>query len=560
MNFCRHLAEAAIANPDALAVAVQKCRYRRLSYDEIDFLHLHQESDVIAQALTDQGIKAGMKAVLMVTPSIEFFALTFALFKAGIIPIFVDPGLGIKNLKQCFVESAPDAFIGIAKAHLARKIFSWGKQSLRFIVTVGSGNLLGGIKLTKLIKQTKNRYTLPLSYPMVQLAAHDLAAILFTSGSTGTPKGVVYSHTMFEAQIQVLKEDYDIRPGERDLATFPLFSLFGPALSMAAIVPAMNASKPITANPDRLFAAINHYQCSNMFANPALIERLGAAGVAKKQALPSIKRVISAGAPVTISAVARFSKMLNTDVEVINSYGATESLPLAKMGSKALLKTAMITDHGGGTCVGLPVTGVDVTIISITDDVISTWSDDLALPANHIGEIVVKGDMVSQGYYQRQQANLAAKIADGNVVRHRMGDLGYLDDLGQLWMCGRKNHRVVTEDQVYYSISCERIFNVHPDIKRSALVSVMKAGKIQPLLCIELASGVKFAKFGVARTRKVERLFNELTVLGDQHPVSKGIVDFLIHPNFPVDIRHNAKIFREKLAHWAQKKLEGQGK
>ena len=575
-NLCRHLAHAAIATPNALAVAVQKSHRGKLNYQEIDFVSLHQRSDEIAYALNAYGLKSGMKAVLMVTPSIDFFALTFALFKAGIVPILVDPGMGIKNLKQCFVESAPDAFIGIPKAHIARALFGWGKTSVKKLLTVTEANsgaganvfasLIGGMSLTKLLTrypiQNKDLPKENSSFDMVKLSDDAMSAILFTSGSTGTPKGVVYSHKMFEAQITALKEDYAIKSGERDLATFPLFSLFGPALGMASIVPDMDASKPIKANPAFIFAAIEKYQCTNLFANPALIEVLGQAGTNNKAVvkLNSLKRVISAGAPATLTSVERFTQLLSDNVPVLTSYGATESLPLTKIASADLLATSHITDNGGGICVGTPVNGVELSIIDINDNVIETWHDDLALPANTIGEIVVKGDMVSHQYYNRASATAQAKILDagsncadfnGQVVRHRMGDLGYLDESGLLWMCGRKAHRVETDKKVLFSIPCERIFNTHQLVKRTALVGVKINHKSVPLLCVELTDEAKNNKdFDEAI------LFSALKVSALAHKQTSAISHFLIHENFPVDIRHNAKIFREKLAVWAQDELD----
>ncbi|MDX1300798.1 olefin beta-lactone synthetase [Photobacterium sp.] len=565
-NICRHLRQAAVETPSALAVAVQKRSLAgKLRYEELSFGQLDADSNCIAQALNDYGIKRGMKAVLMVTPSLDFFALTFALFKAGIIPILVDPGMGVKNLKQCFDEAMPDAFIGIPKAHIARCLFGWGKPDVRRLLTVGGSdifaNIFGGTTLKALLK--RNRVIKPRSqmdqatdYDIALLQNDEIAAILFTSGSTGTPKGVVYTHAMFEAQIRVLKNDYGISPGERDLATFPLFSLFGPALGMASIVPDMDASKPITANSESLFAAIEQYHCTNMFVNPALIERLGQAGASRAtpHRLPSIKRVISAGAPATISSISRFSKMLSDGIEVLNSYGATESLPLTMIGSEALMTTTDVTDSGGGICVGLPVQGVDIAIIAITDDPIADWDDSLRLPVNQIGEIVVKGPMVSGHYYHRDAATEQAKIVDGTVVRHRMGDLGYLDEEGKLWMCGRKAHRVEAnranseyDQQPYFSIPCERIFNTHPRVKRTALVGVERNSARVPLLCVELKKGVKIDD--------IAAFFEELKVIGAKYEQTRGIADFLIHPAFPVDIRHNAKIFREKLAVWAQRML-----
>ena len=579
-NLSRHLRQAATNIPNLLAVAVQQSQRpafslaTTLNYQEINFSDLHTQSDELAFALNHYGIKRGMKAVLMVTPSIDFFILTFALFKAGIVPILVDPGMGVKNLKQCFSESAPDVFIGISKAHIARKCFSWGKNSVKFLLTVGGtrffgASLLGGVGLEQLLKVVDKA---DKPYPMVMLAEDEMAAILFTSGSTGIPKGVVYSHKMFEAQIRALKNDYGIVAGERDLATFPLFSLFGPALGMASIIPDMDASKPITAKPDFIFAAIEQYQCSNLFANPALIEVLGQAANKLSQIsrladgepykIPSLKRVISAGAPATLSSIKCFDKILNTEVEVINSYGATEALPLTKIGSRALLATAEITANGGGICVGLPIKGVDIAIIAITDENIAHWHDELALPINTIGEIVAKGDTVSQAYYQRPNATAQAKMLNsvftaeeshdvGIDYRHRMGDLGYLDENGLLWMCGRKAHRVETSEHILFSIPCERIFNTHKAVRRSALVGIKVQGVTSPLLCIELNQDVK-----INSKEAQQHLFDELKEIGALHQQSSSITDFLIHPDFPVDIRHNAKIFREKLALWAQKQIE----
>lgn len=542
INLCRHLQNAANSFPNDLAVAVQNATFNKLSYQELTFQALHQESDKVAYALSQFGLKKGQKAVLMVKPSLDFFIVTFALFKAGIVPILVDPGMGTKNLKQCFIEAEPDAFIGIGKAHLARTLLGWGKASLKFNITVEKSGLLGGTTLSSLIK----KYPLDEHYEMQQLDEHEMAAILFTSGSTGSPKGVVYSHSIFEAQIALLKDEYHIKHGERDLATFPLFSLFGPALGMASIVPAMDASKPITANPDYLFSAIKKYQCTNLFANPALVERLGIAGIKKNIKLKSIQRVISAGAPATISSINRFIKLLPQKTELLNSYGATESLPISKIISSELIKTENITQFGGGICVGKAVKDTQIKIIKITDDAIETLEQCSILDKYDIGEIIVKGPQVSKQYYNRDQATIESKIEDENGFYHRMGDLGYLDEFDRLWMCGRKKHRVETDNKIYYSIPVERIFNTHPSVKRSALVGIEKNGALIPVICIELSEKANITPL---------KLFNELRFIAQNTQETQEIETFLIHRSFPMDIRHNAKIFREQLAIWASKEL-----
>src|SRR5690606_9146554 len=131
---------------------------------------------------------------------------------------------------------------------------------------------------------------------------------------------------------------------------------------------------------------------------------------------------------------------------------------------------------------------VQVNIIPITDAAVSNITP---LPSNTIGEIVVKGDVVTQSYCNRPEATRLAKIAGaGSQLAHRMGDLGYLDDTGHLWFCGRKSHRVTTANETLYTVPCEMVFNQHPKVFRSALVGVNKDGETKPVLCVQLEPGV----------------------------------------------------------------------
>src|SRR5262249_21357055 len=161
------------------------------------------------------GVRRGTRTVLMVKPSLEFFAMTFALFKAGAVVVLIDPGMGTKNLGVCLKEAEPEAFIGITRAHLARVLFGWGRGTLRHLVTVGPLRGWGG----HCPAQVRALGAGPGSafYQMADTRADDTAAILFTSGSTGVAKGVVYTHGIFAAQVEALKQMYGIEPGEIDL-------------------------------------------------------------------------------------------------------------------------------------------------------------------------------------------------------------------------------------------------------------------------------------------------------------------------------------------------------
>lgn len=542
-NIAAHLPRMAQLRPHAQAVVFPQGRDAsgRVAYTHYTFAQLDIESDRIAQGLQAIGIKRGMRTVLMVQPSLDFFALTFAIFKLGAIPVLVDPGMGVKNLKTCLAEAEPEAFIGIPKAHLARLLLGWGKQSLKKLICVGPKLPLCGTSLQQLRQAAANS-----SFVIAPTTPEETAAILFTSGSTGVPKGVVYSHGNFIAQVEALRRLYRIEPGEIDLPTFPLFALFAPALGMTAIIPDMDATRPAHVDPGKIIEAVENFGVTNMFGSPALLNRVGRYGVEHGIKLPSLRRVISAGAPVPAVVLERFSRMLDASAEIFTPYGATESLPVASIGSKEILgDTRARTDQGCGVCVGRPVEGLRLEVIGISDQPIPSWSDDLCLPVGEVGEIVVQGPQVTAGYFNRAQSTVLAKIADpqSGGFFHRMGDLGYRDPQGRIWFCGRKSHRVITAAGTLFTIPCEAVFNTHPLVFRSALVGLGPPGAQTPVLCVELEAA--------AKTADQQRLRQELLEIGAKFQHTKGIKTLLFHPAFPVDIRHNAKIFREKLAVWA---------
>jgi acyl-CoA synthetase (AMP-forming)/AMP-acid ligase II len=286
-----------------------------------------------------------------------------------------------------------------------------------------------------------------------------------------------------------------------------------------------------------------------MFASPALLNRVGAYGKQNSVKLPSLKRVISAGAPVSPDNIEQFSALLGKEAEIHTPYGATEAVPIISIKSSEILsETRQLSQKGFGICIGRPINDIAIRIIKISDGPVETWSDDLMLPAGEVGEITVKGALVSPEYFGDPRSTTLAKINENGEIVHRMGDLGWLDDQGRIWFCGRKSHRVVTENQTLYTIPCEAIFNNHPRVFRSALVGVGPRFLQRPVICIELRK----SKSGKNR----KHLREELLALAAGHQLTQSIQTVMFHRSFPVDIRHNSKIFREKLAVWAQRKLK----
>jgi acyl-CoA synthetase (AMP-forming)/AMP-acid ligase II len=540
VNISRPLTEMARFQPETPAIIFPQ-EHRVLTFRELE-----QESNHLGSGFGRIGITRGMRVALLVPPSPELFALTFALFKVGAVPVFIDPGIGARNMKGCLADAEPEAFIGIPRAHAARRLLGWGRASLRILVTVGGGRFWGGTPYAELRRTAVGDQP----FAPADTRRDEVAAILFTSGSTGPPKGAVYTHGTFVAQVDALKDMYGITPGEVDLPTFPLFALFAPALGMTALIPRMDFTRPGLVDPRNILEPAAEYAATTMFGSPALLDRVGRHGITNGIRLQSLKRVISAGAPVPAAVLERFAALLPDDAEIVTPYGATEALPVSSIGSREILgETALLTGKGFGVCIGKPVNSISLAIIPISDEPVEIWRDDLALPAGEVGEITVRGPQVSTAYLNRPEATRMAKITDpSGGFWHRMGDVGYLDRNGRVWFCGRKSHRVMTEQATLYTIPVEGVFNTHPEVFRSALVGINgPMGVKRPVLCVELE--VK------KRKAEQERIRQELLELGAQYPHTMGIREMLFHPGFPVDIRHNAKIFREKLAVWAERML-----
>lgn len=541
-NIAHALSQRAQESPERnaihfpLGVASERVLYGSLSYAELD-----ARSSAIAAGLAEYGIGRGVRTVLMVRPSPELYLLMFALFKAGAVPVLVDPGISKRALKTCLAEAQPAAFVGISLAHAARVVLGWARTSIKRSVTVGSRWFWGGATLSQIEARGASQPAL-----FVETRSDELAAVLFTSGSTGIPKGVEYQHGQFAAQVELLRAGLKIAPGEINLPTFPPFALFDPALGSTSVIPLMDPTRPARADPRKLISAIEQFSVSMMFGSPALLRTLANFAVQQRITLPTLKMVLSAGAPVPPDLVELSYRMLKPDALLYTPYGATEVLPVALVEGRELLgATRTASENGAGICVGTPLPQNLVRIIKIRDDAIPHWNDTLLAPAGQVGEITVRGPSVTQAYFGRPKATELAKIREGSETVHRMGDVGYFDSAGKLWYAGRKSHRVDTATGTLFSEQVEAVFNQHPQVRRSALVGVA-ASPQRALVLYELKAGVP-AHAGLER---------ELRERARMHTHTAQLVEFLHYPDeFPVDIRHNAKIGREQLARWAAEQL-----
>jgi olefin beta-lactone synthetase len=510
------------------------------SYSLTTFKDLDDESDAIARGLLHWGVKPGMRIAMLVPFGAMFIRIAFALLKAGVVVILVDPGIGRKNLIAGLSAANPDGFVGIPKAQAIVRLLRRRFPSAKWNVTVGRRYFWGGKTLSQ-ITDTGRQLTQAL--PKVDLQTD--AAIIFTTGSTGPPKGVAYTHGTFNAQVDLIRDRYEVRPGTRDLACFPLFGLFDNVMGVTTIIPDMDATKPASVNPKRIHEAITQWEIDQAFGSPALWHRVITWCEETNTTFPTLQRVLSAGAPVPASTLARLRKIVSPDANIMTPYGATEALPIASIESRQVItQTGPAAAKGRGVCVGTRFAGVRWQVIEIDDGPLESIDQVKPLDRGKIGELMVAGPMVTRRYVVRTDQNALHKVSDGDLIWHRMGDVGYLDSEDQFWFCGRKAHRVICGNKTWFTIPCEAIFNGHPAIYRSAMVGLGDTGNQTPVMIVEPYPKQRPTTKAAART-----LVEELRELAIRNPLTQRIDDIRIHPGtLPVDIRHNSKIFREQLA------------
>jgi acyl-CoA synthetase (AMP-forming)/AMP-acid ligase II len=530
------LAAHAAARPDAPALVLPAPGLSLLTgaTRTVTFSELERRVADAASGLLAAGVGPGTRTALLVPPNADFFVVAYALLRVRAVPVVVDPGIGLARVRSCLGEAAPEAFVGIAQAHLARRVLSWCPDA-RIAVTAGPVPVPG----TRSLRQIEREGSRRGPHAPVPRPVGAPAAILFTSGSTGPPKGVEHHEDGLLAQAGLVRDLFGLGPGDVSLATFPPFALFGPALGMTTVVPRMDPTKPAKVVPGRVVRAARATGATVMFGSPAVLDRLGRGAPAGTH-LPALRQVISAGAPVPRDVQRRVLALLAPGAQVHTPYGATEALPVATIGSDELL--ALPDD---GICVGRPVPGVDVALMRVADGPVDTLTPDRHVGPGEIGEIVVRGPVVSPAYADRPEATAAAKLWWDGELAHRTGDLASRDAAGRLWFAGRVAHVVHTADGPLYSVPCEEVLNHHPAVRRTALVGVGPERTRTPVAVVEMLAGARM-------TTAVRR---ELGALAAADLRTRSITTLLEHPGLPVDARHNSKIDREALARWAAAEL-----
>ena len=523
--------------PDVVAVHFPTHGPRRAAWDSLTFAELDARADACARGFSRAGLGRGDRVVLAVKPSMRFYEVVFGLWRAGAIPVFVDPGMGRQNALRCIETIAPRGMVAASAAHAVSKLVRKPFRSVEVRVTDGPRLFWGGTTLAGCVATPGS------GAPEVPDAdPSDEAVIVFTSGSTGAPKAVSLPHATMRARTEYVQQMFGLEAGDVIVETLLVYTILEILMGLTVAVPQMDVAKPAKVDPAHVVDAVRRFKPRVASASPVVWQKLMRHCQAAKIRLDGLETLLTTAAPIPVDLHQRLADVVPATTELFTPYGATEALPVALIGTAAILAdTGAKTSEGAGTCVGPLAPGIAVRIVRLTDDPMPTWRPEDEMAPGELGEITVAGAGVSPTYRESPEGNAAAKIDDEGVSWHRMGDLGYVDPEGRLWFCGRKSHRLETEAGVIPAVPVEGVYNRHPKVMRTALVGIGPYGAQRAVLCVELEPGETWT----------EELAAEIRAGADGTRWQGVVTRLLHHPGFPTDTRHNSKIRREDLAGWA---------
>ncbi|WP_298044779.1 alpha/beta fold hydrolase [uncultured Citricoccus sp.] len=517
--------------------------------------------DAMAVGLVRLGVRPGDRVSMMVTPGLDLTAALYACLRIGAVVVVADAGLGVPGMTRAVRAARPDWIIGMTPGLTVARAQDWPGR--RISVSTLPAPLAAALRVEDSLYRMAaahagRRYADGDAGPVHEPAADDPAAVLYTSGSTGPAKGVVYTHGRLSALSGLLRDVFDVRPGSSLLAGFAPFALLGPAIGATSITPDMSVTRPATLTATAVAEAAAAGQATILFASPAALRNVVATADRlspdQRSVLGRIDLVLSAGAPVHPRLVAQVARIFPA-AEIHSPYGMTEALLLTDIDRPTIEHLAAPTGDGtqDGVCVGRPVGPVRIAIAPLRDDG-SAAENLLEGPAatGRLGEVVVSAPHQKAGYDRLWLTDaLSRRDTRDGLQWHRTQDVGHLDAEGRLWIEGRLQHVVATPAGPVAPGGPEARIDALDAVLRSAVVGVGPHGTQAVVAVVEAAGNPDRGRVrpGLAPT--------DLAAAVRKAALPVPVAAVLVTDTVPVDIRHNSKVDRSRLARWADGVLAG---
>jgi olefin beta-lactone synthetase len=488
--------------------------------------------------LAQRGVKSGDRVALLVPPGADLLAVVYACWSIGAVIVVIDAANGPKALWRSLRAARVDHVVAIKRA---RPVV----MALRVPGTVIWTDELAGL--------TEKATAATGEQGATSVSGNADAAIVFTSGATGPAKPVAYTRERIAATRDVLLDHYAFTSSDVLVAAFAPWAVLGPLLGISSVIPQMDASRPGTLTAEALASAMEQAGGTVMWMSPAALRSVlsGArSGSPERQRLQAasagLRLLLIAGAPVS-RRLLQGAMDLWPRADVRTPYGMTEILPATDVSAKEVLSEPADL----GVLVGLPLPGVEVAIAPLGAD--GMPDEALGTAPDVLGEVVVRASHAKSRYDARA---FVERQASRNPGWHRTGDIGTLDVHGRLWIQGRLSHVITTAESPLGPVPIEQrvelaLVDTSMADGNDLLVAAVGVGPVgTQVLVIVVAPSRSNGSTSGLRLAEPELTDRVRSVV----PTAAAV---LWRSQMPVDIRHGAKIDRQRLASEASEFLAG---
>jgi len=539
-NMASMIYQAVINHPDRVAIYTPTHKELNAPHTELTYAAFAEQVRDFQRALELYQLKEKDHVLIVALPQGSLFALITALLAKKLIPVFIDPRMGYRKIRQVLRETPLAAAIWGNKW----RFWHYFLPELWKVPAYSVDTLEKRALETKLDAKTEQTASIKKEeFPFTLLPCHadDTAVITYTSGTTGLPKGADRTHGKMVKQFQILHELAPPLENDIGLTFLPTAVIHGLSLGMTSVIPALDLLRSHQFQPELICNQLKNLSVTCCGGSPFFIAALADYLEKNNLSLPSLRLIVIGSAGAHPQLLIQLSRIL-PNTEIVICYGASEAEPIAVVHGADIIAEYDQETIGRGYLVGEICAPLLVRIVQSTvlDDMLQNPDalieiDHLNLPIDEIGEIVVSGPQVTDKY-TNPLVSMEKKFYDSNGrLWHRTADRGCFDHKNKLWLTGRCGDQVIMNGKEIDPFALEIFIDSLPFIEKSAFVQ--SRNHKNAILYCRLTQEASLEQHA--------SMIDSLTI----HLKKQNITGVLIKivQKIPVDNRHNSKINRQKL-------------